>query len=165
MRSISEAFKRMMNSESTTELPIILLTITNDNFTDDIRISSDPTQLLPTANQRGTISNGLEFIFCPFDIVLPSQNDTGAPRATVSVDNVDRRITENIRNARSKIFIKIEIVTSINPDIIEIPIENFELIEISYDALVVSGELSVEYYGNEPFPWARITLTTAPGAF
>lgn len=165
MRSISEAFKRMMNSESTSELPIVLLTISNENFTDDIRVSSDPTQLLPTAGVRGTVSNGLEFLFCNFDIILPGQNDSGTSRAVLSVDNVDRRITQSIREARSQVFVKIQIVSSIDVDLIEIEQDHYELTKTNYDSFVVSGELSVEYYGNEPFPWARITPTTAPGAF
>lgn len=164
-RSLSEAFKRAANSQSTSECLIVLLTATNDNFDAPIRLSSDPTAILPIAGVKGTVSRSDEYIYAPFNITLPSQDDTGVSRASVSIDNIDRRITQNIRQARSKIMITVEIVLASDPDTVEVAIENFQLVNVDYDAFVVSGELSVEYFGLEPYPWARFTPSLFPGAF
>lgn len=164
-RSLSNAAKAAVFAQETGDAFVILITISHPNFTDDIRVSSDPTQDLPEANIRGTISNGLEYIYCPFSISLPGDDDTGVARAQLSVDNVDRRVTEAIRSADSAVGIKIEIVLASSPDVIEMSLDGFQMAQATYNAMTVSGELSMAYFDLEPFPAKRFTPSDFPGLF
>lgn len=152
-------------AQETSEAFIVLLTIDHPTFTQPMRVSSDPTELLPDAGVRGTISRGDEFMFLPFNIELPQEDDTGAYRASLSVDNVSREIVAAVRRANSALSVKIEIVLSSTPNTVEVSVPDFRLEKVNYDAMTVSGELSIEYYELEPFPSRRFTPSDYPGLF
>lgn len=164
-RQLSNAAIQAAYSQETSEVFVSLLTITNPSFTEPIRLSSDNAVLLPNSNVRGTISNGIEYIYCPFTITLPQDDDTGIARATIRVDNIDRRITEAVRRATSAISVDIRIVLASSPDVIEAIVQDFRLEQVSYDALEVSGELSLDYYDLEPYSKLRFTPSGFPGLF
>lgn len=158
-RNISRATRQAVYAQSTKEAFIALITLSHPSWTEDIRVSSDPTQLLPDANVRGTISNGDEYLFAPFGFTLPAQDDTGISRATISVENVSRTLMEKIRERSSggEIDIKIQVVLSSDPDVVDVTVTNFKFTSVNYDAFSINGEISVEYFDNEPFPYQRIT--------
>lgn len=162
---ISNAFKMAASQQSTTEVWITLLTISHPSFLDDVRISDDPTVLLPIAGSRGTITNGLEHVFCPFTIQLPPQNETGVAQAEISVDNVGEELMKPIREAGSAVNVKVQIVLASTPDHIEKEYDGLQLQVVDYDALTVSGNLGMEWFELEPFPSGRYTPRTAPGVF
>lgn len=164
-RNLSPNAKRAVFSQQTDEVFIVLLTINHPSFTEPARVSSDPFELLPNANVRGVISNGIEYPFLPFTISLPQQDDTGTARATLAIDNIDRRIVAAARGANSALDVKIEIVLASDPDTVEMSIDKFKLEKVTYDAFTVSGELSVQYFDLEPFPSKRFTPSDFPGMF
>lgn len=162
---ISNAFKVAASQQNTTEVWITLLTISHPSFTDDVRISDDPTGVLPIAGVRGTVSNGLEYVFCPFTIQLPPQNETGVAQAEISVDNVGEELMRPIREADSAVDVKVQIILASTPDHIEKEYDNLQLQVVNYDALNVSGSLGMEWFELEPYPSGRYTPSTAPGVF
>lgn len=164
-RPLTNAAKLAMYSQESPEAFIILLTIDHPTFTAPIRVASDPFELLPDAGVRGVVSRGNEFIFMPFILELPQEDDTGAYRATLSVDNVTREIVAAVRTANSAISVAIEIVMSSSVNDVEVSVPDFKLEKVNYDALTVSGELSIEYYELEPFPYRRFTPSDFPGLF
>lgn len=165
-RVTSAAFKQAVFAQETKEVFVTLLTFSHASFTDDIRISDDPTvQVLPVAGQPGIVSNGDEYIFCPFTITLPAQNDSGIAQCQITVDNVGEEMIGPIRSAGSAINCTVQIVLASQPDTVEMFFENFQLQSVDYDALTVSGNLSMEYYDLEPFPAGRKTPGTTPGIF
>lgn len=161
----STAFKQAVFSARTTEAFPVLLTISHSSFTDDIRVSSDPAVLLPEAGERGIVSRGLEYVFFPFEITLPQQDETGIARARISIDNIDRRVVRAIRAANSAVSVKIEVVASSDVDTPEFTADNFRLEQVEYDAFTVSGDISVEYFDLEPYPAKRYTPSDFPGLF
>ena len=165
MRNVSTALIEEANSQQTEVVFVHLLTITSPSLTEVIRICDDPNQLLPVAGVRGVISRGNEFIFLPFQFSLPNDDSTGVGKARISIDNVDRRIVQAIRQAGSEISLKVEIVTSLDFDSPEISLDNFSLTGIGYDALTVTGEVIVQYSDTEPFPFARFTPSRFTGLF
>jgi hypothetical protein len=166
MRTVSPAFKSAVFNENTDEMFCCLLTISHSSFTDDIRVTdSNAVALLPIAGIPGIISNGLEYLFTPFTIALPAQNDTGVAEATITVDNVGEEMMGPIRNADSALAINVQICLASQPDVIDLNFDNFQLASVDYDALTVSGTLSMEYYDLEPYPAGRISPSTAPGCF
>jgi len=164
-RELSNSAKQALFAQATEEVFIVLVTIDHETFTSPIRVSSDPFELLPDAGVRGVVSRGNEYLFMPFSINLPIQDDTGIARASLSVDNISREIVAAVRNARSALSITIEIVLASNVDDVEISIPDFRLESISYDAFTVSGDLSIEYFDLEPFPARRFTPSDFPGLF
>ena len=154
-RNVSATFQSAVNAASVDTAFIVLVTVSHSSFTDDIRVASDPYEDLPTAGVRGVISNGDEYLHCPFTIELPAQDDSGVARARISIDNVDRTVVAAARSADSPVSIKIQIVLSSAPDTVEVLVDGFRLEAVEYDALTVSGEISVEYFDLEPFPKGR----------
>jgi hypothetical protein len=164
-RTLSNAAKAALYAQSTDEAFIILITINHSTFTDPVRVASDPLELLPVAGVRGVVSRGQEFVFLPFNIELPAQDDSGVAKARLSVDNISREIVAAVRTATSALSINIEIVLASDPDTVEVSIEDFRLDRVTYDALTVSGDISVEYFDLEPFPARRFTPSDFPGLF
>lgn len=165
MRQVSAAARQAVYEQETGEVFVILLTIDHPNFTQPIMVSSDPTQLLPISNVRGTISRGNEYPFLPFTIDLPNQDDTGIAKARISIDNIDRTMVNAVRTANSALSVTVEIVLSSSPDIIEVSIPDFRIDHVTYDSMTISGDLSVEYYDLEPYSKLRFTPSNFPGMF
>lgn len=164
-RNLSAEAKKAIFAARTRESFITLLTISHGSFLQPIRIADDAYQHLPLAGQPGVISRGMEFVYLPFRIVLPASDDTGVSRAKIAIDNIDRKMVQAARSADSALEVTIEIVLSSQPNVVEMAEENFRLEKVDYDALVVSGEISVEYYDLEPYPAGRFTPSGFPGMF
>jgi len=164
-RQISNAAKAAIFAQQTDEAFITLVTINHPTFTAPVRVASDPYELLPVAGVRGVVSRGEEYLFLPFTIELPTQDDSGVAKARISVDNISREIVAAVRRATSALTITIEIVLASDPDTPEVSIEDFRLDRVTYDALTVSGDISVEYFDLEPFPARRFTPSDFPGLF
>ena len=164
-RPLSNAAKQAVYAQQTDVAFIVLLTIDHDTFTEPVRLASDPYELLPIAGVRGVESRGEEYLFLPFIINLPVQDDTGASRASISIDNINREIVARVRQATSALSITIEIVLSSDVDAPELTADDFRLERVSYDAFTVSGDISVEYFDLEPFPSMRFTPSAYPGIF
>lgn len=164
-RQMSNAAKAAVYAQNTDECFITLVTINHASFSEPVRVASDPYEILPDAGVRGVVSRGNEFIFLPFDIELPAQDDTGVARARISVDNVDRQIVAAVRTATSALSITIEIVLASDVDTPEVSVEDFRLDRVTYDAFTVSGDISVEFFDLEPFPSRRFTPSDFPGLF
>ncbi len=164
-RNLSNAAKQALYAQQTDEVFIMLVTIEHENFTTPIRVASDPKEVLPDAGVRGVVSRGNEFVFLPFTINLPMQDDSGVARASISIDNISREIVAAVRQATSALSITIEVVLASDVDTLEVSIPDFRLERVTYDALTVAGDISVEYYDLEPFPARRFTPSDFPGVF
>lgn len=164
-RPLSNAAKMAMYAQQTSEVFIILVTLEHPDFTQPIRVASDSFELLPDAGVRGVVSRGVEYVYLPFTIELPQEDESGVFRATVSIDNISREVVQYVRQASSALKVSIEIVLSSSVDNVEISVPDFELQSVSYDSFTVSGDLSMEYYELEPFPARRFTPSDFPGIF
>jgi len=164
-RTISQQLRDATFSQETGEVFICLLTITHPNFAEDIRVCDDPFEVLPVAGVRGVVSQGEEFLFLPFAFSLPAQNDTGIATGRLSIDNIDQRMVAAVRQADSAIAIRIQIVLSSDVDTPVYDSDEFRLERVTYDALTVSGDLTMEYYDLEPFPYCRFNPSDFPGIF
>lgn len=164
-RTLSPEAKEALFAERTSEVFITLVTLNHPSFTQPARFSSDPTQVLPDAGERGTLSQGEEYLFLPFEFDLPAQDDTGIANARIVIDNIDRRIVAAARTANSAVDVTISVVLASNPDVHEITISGFKIDKVNYNAVELSGVISVEYFDLEPFPAKRFTPSDYPGIF
>ena len=164
-RQLSNAAKQAIYAQQTDVAFIVLLTINHSTFSEPIRVASDSYELLPLSGVRGVASRGNEYLYLPFAINLPVQDDTGVARASISIDNISREIVARVRQATSALSITIEIVLSSDVETPEITAAGFKLERVAYDALTVSGDISIEYFDLEPFPSRRFTPSDFPGIF
>lgn len=164
-RPLSNAARTAIYAQQTDEVFIQLITLDHPTFEQPVRVASDPLELLPNAGVRGVISRGEEFLFLPFNIELPAQDDSGVARARISVDNISREIVDAVRRANSAVSITVEIVLASDPDTPEVTASDFKLDRVTYDAFTVTGDISVEYFDLEPFPSRRFTPSDFPGIF
>jgi hypothetical protein len=163
----SATFKTESYSQETDAVIIILLSITSDELEEPILICSDPYEKLTLLGQDvyGCVSNGETFLFLPFDISLPRDDKTGTVSAKLTIDNIDRRIVANVRAIRKPVNVKIQAVLSTDVDFVELEYDRLKLSNVKYDAMTVSGDLTLDYWGLEPFPSGRFVPSDFPGLF
>lgn len=164
---ISENLRQAAYAQDTDVAVIVLLTLSNDDMEEPIRVCSAPVEKFTDLGENvyGVTSNFNRFVFLPFEIELPQDDKTGAVSAKLTIDNVTREIIQYARQTRNVLNVTLQVVLSNNLDYVELEYKNFKLRNISYDGLTVSGDLSIDYLGLEPFPAGRFTPSGFPGLF
>ena len=159
MRPLTATTVREIFRQETGEAWLVLLTIDHASLAAPIRVGSDGVD---------TVSRGDTFIAFPFALTLPHEAPEELPRARIRIDNVDRRIVEALRLAAGSAegpSVLMEIVRAADPDTVEGAWPDFRLVNATYDVLVVSGELKLDFLEREPYPADSFTPSTAPGVF
>lgn len=164
---ISDNLRQVSYAQETDVAVIILLTLRTNDLPDAIRICSTPVEKFADLGENvyGCTSNGQRYLFLPFNIVLPQDDKTGAVTAKLTIDNVNRQIVQYARETKSAINVDIQVILSNDLDAVELEFKDFKLTNVSYDAFTVSGDLSVDYLGLEPFPCGRFTPSGFPELF
>lgn len=164
---ISDNLKQATYSQETDVAIIVLLTLTSPELTDSIRVCNVPVEKFSDLGENiyGCVSNGQRFLFLPFDINLPQDDKTGAVTAKLTIDNVNREIVRYARETRKALNCCIQCVLSNNLDYVELEFKDFRLTNVTYDGFTVSGNLSIDYLGLEPFSCGRFTPSGFPGLF
>lgn len=166
----ANAIKAMFDIESSDTL-ITLLTIKADSsigIPSDIRLTDTATQRLSETSEDvmyGTISNSLEYIFLPFEIVLPNDDNNAAPKCAISIHDVTRILLPTIRTINGPPEVVIQLVLSSTPNVIELSYSGFKLTSIKYDSNTISADLTMPSLEVEPFPLHSFTPAYFPGLF
>lgn len=124
------------------------------------RISETSTDVV-----YGVTSNGNDFTFLPMEVTLPSEDEAQAPRCSIVMYDVTRHLTPIIRTITSPPRIKMELVLSKTPDVVEISFSDFYISNFTYNSESVTAELSMIDYEREPFPMHSFTPKYFPGMF
>lgn len=163
--NVSVNFKETAYAQETDVAVITLLTMTVG--TTVIRVCNTPIERFADLgeNAYGVTSNGERYIFLPFDITLPQDDKTGAVTAKLEIDNVSRDIVGYARDSKDPINVAVQVVLSNALDTPELEFNDFKLTNVKYNGFTVSGNLSVDYLGLEPFPRGRFTPSGFPGLF
>lgn len=164
---ISDNFRQACYSQETDVAIIVLLTLTTPELPDAIRVCSIPVEKFEDLGENvyGVTSNGERYIFLPFDVVLPQDDKTGAVSAKLTIDNVNRQIVQYARETRKPLNVDIKCILSNALDVVEVEYNEFKLTNVSYDGFQVTGDLSIDYLGLEPFPAGRFTPSGFSGLF
>lgn len=157
-RSLSAAARSAMFAQQTGEAPIVLLELSHPEFADVIRVCS---------NDLAIVSRGSTYVPFPFDIVLPDDADDAVPRVTLRIDNVDRRIVQELRgiSGGSPVSVALFVVLASSPNVVEIGPLEFTLRDAEYSAATVEGTLLYEDVLNKPFPAESFTPPRFPALF
>lgn len=156
MRSLSTVLQRAIYAQDTKEVVLMLLTIAHANMVTPIRVVN---------NLEAITSQGYTWAAFPFDVSLPIESDDQIPVMTLRIDNVDRQIVTAVRNLQGPPDITLDIVVASQPDIVEATFVGFKLKNVSYDNLVVEGEMRLEEILSEPYPQHRMTPFHFPGLY
>ena len=155
-RQLSPVLLRAMFSPDTKEVVLALLTIAHPTLVTPIRVVN---------NHTAVISQGYTWAAFPFEITLPHEADDELPVMMLKIDNTDRQIVTVVRNIQGAPDITLDLIVASQPDIVEATFTGFKLKNVSYDNLVVEGELRLEEILNEPFPRHAMTPFWMPGLF
>ena len=165
----AEAIKAIFSPESDADL-IFLLTVYDplDDTTPILRLADGFTQRISeTADEviYGVVSNSQNFIFLPMEISLPSEEEAQAPRCSLVLQDVTRYATPIIRSIDASPRIKMELVLSKTPDIVEVSFTDFYITNFTYNANQVTADLSMIDMEREPFPVHSFSPKYFPGLF
>jgi len=170
MTTVSLNFKEAAFAQETGRVPIALITISHPDLTDDIRISTDPTQELEeyttdTEKIYGTISNGKTYFYLPLSIQLPDSTEEGPGEMQLKIDNIHQAFVETIRNIFTPAICQVDLVMDNALDTIDASWPEFRLTNIVYDATVITGTLKLETLETEPYPAGKFVPSYFPGLF
>ena len=193
-RDYSPAARRQLNATSAEADLVIALEITHAELEVPVRVVNDNQNLTVVVNVGG-VPTEIEFIACPFDIVLPDDVSGQTTTARLSVDNIGRELTEWLEYSRGGKGAKVRILQLMRSygghyreydfgeyatgyfaeDYVEgIDISTWRPFEmditldmdsIAIDNLTVSAELGFRRSGGAPAVAMRYTPKTAPGLF
>jgi len=143
-----------------TGLPSVRLA---DNFTQ--RLSAPPYEETATEVYYGVVSRGEQFLFLPMELSLPSEEDAQAPKCSLVLRDVTRYVIPIIREISGPPKVKMELVLSKTPDVVEASFVGFYINSFMYSSDAVTAELSMIDYEREPFPMHSFTAPYFPGLF
>ena len=153
--AITNALKEAAYAQETSDVFLVLLTITHDDIT-PIRVVN---------NNENITSDSNLFVAYPFEITLPDSTGESSPRAHITIDNVSREIAESIRNITTAPKITISVIRAADPDTIELTFAPFTLRNVKWDTSKLSGDLSMENIEIEPFPIGQFSPAQFKGLF
>jgi Domain of unknown function (DUF1833) len=116
-------------------------------------------------NTELIVSNGVSYHPYPFDITLPTDNGDSLPKVKIRIDNVAAELVEIIRSQVEPPKVTCQLVTTAFPDIVERSLDYLVLRSVSYDSLVIQGDLEVNNTLNNKFLKSRYTAVEFPGLF
>jgi hypothetical protein len=154
-RTLSNTAIQALMAQETNETFLELLTLTNTDM-DTIRLVNDWAD----HDVSGNTHSGY-----PFEITLPNDTDEVTPRASVTIDNVDRLLMEAVGEVTTPITATLSVVLASSLTTTEVGPYEFTLRNVRDDALTITGELAFESLMDEPFPGPRATPTNLPAVF
>ena len=167
-RTISQTARTAVYSQSTEEVFVLLMQISNEvDPGQPIRVALDNENLTTklTASGVDTYSTGVEFIGGYFGIELPEEAGENIQSVRISIGNVDRQIVQAIRLANNPPEVLIWVVLRSTPDIVEAGPYYLILNNADYDATIVTAELRFDDITNRRFPQHDFTPFVTPGLF
>lgn len=155
-RNLTVTFVETIQSVSTGDAVLFLLTLTHDSFDAPIRVVNDRTDV---------VSNGNTFTAMAFDLTLAVDDSKTLPAMTLTMDNVDRSIIREIRELPSPPEFLVQVILASNPDQVEIGFPEMSVSTIQYDAMTIRTQVVVSDMLNMKYPRGSCTPASNPGLY
>lgn len=156
-RDISANMRAAAYAEQTGEAVITLLTLSSPTWPVPIRVCDAGETV---------VSRSEEYSHFPFKLERPGEDGEAPPTASLTIDNVDRRIVEAVRQLTGDLTVTVETVLASDPDAVEEGPISVVMRNVEYDASTVRGDLYPEEdLLNEPCPADSYTPGRFPGLF
>jgi hypothetical protein len=150
-RTLSNTALASINAQATSEVWLVLLTISHPTIGTPIRLVN---------NNENVTSRSNTYLAFPFEIELPGEDPDQPPKASLRIDNVDRRVVQTIRSISAPPTVTVEVILASAPDNVEVAFTNMTLRNAQYDVGTVTGDLTFDSIYTEP-----VTLTMTPNRF
>ena len=105
------------------------------------------------------------YLACPFEVRWPNMVEGKLTEAQLTIQNVDRRIIDEIRIQPEALKVVVTLVRLKDPTTVAMKTPTMYWRQLTYDAVSISGELSLENILAEPYPKDLMTATLFPGLF
>lgn len=149
-------FKQASNAVETEEIFLMLLDITHPDI---------PEPLYFVDNTVSITSNGVVYQPYPFRITLPEDTEGVLPEVKLTIDNVDRTLTEAIRGFSNPPEVTLRVILASIPDTVEMQIDNLKLRSIKFDAFSMTGALIIDSPMSRRFPASTFNPKQYPALF
>lgn len=127
------AIDSAVNSQTTDVALLWLLTVTDP---------ASAVVLRAVNNLEDVTSRGQTFTAFPFDLVLPPDTGDRPQNLNLNVSNVGRELIQVLRGQLAPPQVKLELVTSQQPDTVEKALDFFTVRNATYNAQVITFTLS-----------------------
>ena len=157
----------MLNAEATGDVLLAFALIEHPQLLEPLRVVSD---VLPYS------WGGHEWVAVPFGFRVLSDTDTAAETRVV-IPNVNRRIGNALLAMSGRAQISVWVLSSDDFDLSVEPREpvgtptplysftRYDLVDITGDAVQISGRVILRDYSQEPWPGTLATESRCPGLF
>ncbi len=116
-------------------------------------------------NNEQVVSNGITYLPYPFAINLPLDTGDKIPNITLTINNTDQLIVDAIREMELAPTVRLQLVTSAFPDLVEKDLDFLKLRNVSYDAMTITGTLEVASVWARRFPSETVDPVRYPALF
>ena len=166
-RAISASLRDLLQRQESGEAVLFFITLDHADLAEPIRVVSDGVDY----EWQGETWTGF-----PFDIELLTDGES-APRAQLTIQNVDRRIGDTVRDLSGQIAMRMDIVaasefdqsatprTPIGTPPIEYTAAHLVLSNVSVDVLQVTADIVSYDYSQDAYPARRATQDRYPALY
>jgi hypothetical protein len=157
-RNLTPRGRRAAQAQSDVGAMLWLLTITHAPTSSLFRAVNNITAITSRGN-----------VFAPyaFDVKLAEESLDRVPAVQLVIDNVDRALVDMVRAAQAPPVVKLELIVSDAPDVVEFDIPQTFLREAEWNASQITGKLEPVDVFTQKFPSrdAMYTPLNTPGLF
>ena len=116
-------------------------------------------------NLEPVVSRGNKYEPYAFKLVLPTQQEGQLPSVRIEIDNIAGEIIEAVRGFEEPPIFKIELISTAYPDVPEKTLDFLKLRAVTYDAMVLTGDLEVRNIMTAKFPSEEYDPVSYPALF
>ena len=116
-------------------------------------------------NLEPVVSRGNTYQPYAFRLALPAQQDGQLPTVKIEIDAIAGEIIEAVRGFDEPPVFKIELISTAYPDVPEKTLDFLKLRAVTYDAMVLQGDLDVRNIMTARFPSEEYDPVSYPALF
>lgn len=155
-RVLSASAARAILARETEEVFLVLLEISHPDI-ETIRVVNNTVEVV---RAEGT------YLPYPFEAVLPDDTDNASPNVQLRIDNCSREVTRVLRELSGVPACTLRVVLASDPDHDEVGPFAFSLLNVEYDAFVITAAIGYEEdFLNQSVPAQKYLPSNSPGIY
>lgn len=165
MRTFTNNLREHMYSASAPIAFLTLMKIKHTSLSSSIYLVEN-NESVSTYDLEDTTQTGSKVDYLPAHFkYTPRSMGEDKKEASITIGAVDRTIITALREVPSELSIIVAIVKSDDFDSIEFGPNDYLLRGVSYDAMTVTGSLSIDHHLTASFPYNKFIPKHFPGLF
>lgn len=116
-------------------------------------------------NTEDIVSDAHTFTACAFTFAFPPDDDDAPKGVQIQIDNVDQMLIGMLRRVTKPIPCALQVVVAATPDLVEMELPYLQVVEVEWNASVVTGRLASDDPLNQRYPSHIYEPRTFPGMF